>query len=106
MNTETRMEVFMKDNRQRDRIRAMQRFQNGEKPDSICISLGRSRAWLYKWVERYRAQDSWWSESRSRCPQTVSSRTPKEVEEIVKMVRLNLYNRDLICGAQAIRWEL
>jgi putative transposase len=96
----------MKDNRQRDRIRAVQRFLDGEKPDSICISLGRSRAWLYKWVERYRAQDGSWSESRSRCPQSVSSRTPKGVEEIVKLVRLNLYNQDLFCGAQAIRWEL
>jgi hypothetical protein len=32
--------------------------------------------------------------------------TPKEIEEIVKMVRLNLYNRDLFCGAQAILWEV
>ena len=29
-----------------------------------------------------------------------------EIEEIVKMVRLNLYNQDLFCGAQAILWEL
>ena len=36
----------------------------------------------------------------------VTSRTPKEIEEIVKMVRLNLYNRDLFCGAQAILWEM
>jgi transposase InsO family protein len=33
-------------------------------------------------------------------------RTPIEIEEIVKLVRLNLYNQDLFCGAQAIRWEL
>ena len=30
----------------------------------------------------------------------------KEIEEIVKMVRLNLYNRDLFSGAQAILWEM
>jgi transposase InsO family protein len=29
-----------------------------------------------------------------------------EIEVIVKMVRLNLYNQDLFCGAQAILWEL
>jgi len=29
-----------------------------------------------------------------------------EIEEVVKLVRLNLYNRDLFCGAQAILWEL
>jgi len=31
---------------------------------------------------------------------------PNEIEEIVTMVRLNLYNQDLFCGAQAILWEL
>ena len=29
-----------------------------------------------------------------------------EIEEVVKLVRLNLYSRDLFCGAQAILWEL
>jgi hypothetical protein len=33
-------------------------------------------------------------------------RTPAEIEEIVKMIRLNLYNQDLFCGAQAILWQL
>jgi transposase InsO family protein len=33
-------------------------------------------------------------------------RTAAEIEEIIKMVRLNLYNQDLFCGAQAIFWEL
>lgn len=28
------------------------------------------------------------------------------MEEIIKMTRLNLYNNDLFCGAQAIRWEM
>jgi len=96
----------MADDIQQERIWAVQRFLVGEKPESICASLGRSKAWLYKWVERHIANDSSWSESWSRRPLTVSSRIPKEVEEIVKMVRLNLYNRDLFCGAQAIRWEL
>jgi hypothetical protein len=32
--------------------------------------------------------------------------TPDEFEEIVKMVRLSLYNRAVFCGAQAIRREL
>ena len=32
--------------------------------------------------------------------------TPEEIEQIVVMERLNLYNRGLPCGAQAIRWKL
>lgn len=32
--------------------------------------------------------------------------TPAEIEQIVRMIRLNLYNRGLPCGAQVIRLEL
>jgi len=39
-------------------------------------------------------------------PVHAANRTPFEIEEIVKLVRLSLYNQDLFCGAQAIRWEL
>lgn len=88
------------------RILALERFQKGEKPAAICASLGKSRAWLYKWIKRYSESDASWFEDRSRHPLDVSSRTPVEVEEIVKMVRLNLYNQDLFCGAQAILWEV
>jgi hypothetical protein len=96
----------MKDDIQQERILAVQRLRNGEKPEAICTSLGRSKSWLYKWADRFDADDNSWSESISRQPLTVASRTPKEVEEIVKMVRLSLYNKDQFCGAQAILWEL
>jgi putative transposase len=96
----------MKDEKTQQRILAVQRFLNGEKPESICASLCRSRAWLYKWVERHLEGKDSWSENRSRRPQNVDNRTPKEIEEIVKLVRLNLYNQGLFCGAQAILWEL
>ncbi len=88
------------------RMRAVQRFLAGEKPEAICASIGRSRAWLYRWVNRYDANDDRWCNSQSTQPNNVANRTPYEIEEIVKMVRLNLYNQDLFCGAQAILWEL
>jgi len=96
----------MKDEITQQRIFAVQRFLNGEKPESICASLGRSKSWLYKWVERRLNEDDAWNESRSKQPLNITNRTPKEIEEIVKIVRLNLYNQDLFCGAQAILWEL
>jgi transposase InsO family protein len=88
------------------RILAVKRFKNGESPETICASLGKSRTWLYKWVKRYREHDDSWNQSQSRCPHSIHRRTPSEIEEIVKMIRLNLYNQGLFCGAQAIRWEL
>jgi hypothetical protein len=33
-------------------------------------------------------------------------RSPAEIEQIVILVRLDLYNRNLLCGAQAIRRHL
>jgi putative transposase len=91
---------------ERYRIIAVKRFINGESSESICTSLGRSRSWLYKWIKRYREHDDTWSRSQSRCPHSSEFRTAPEIVEVVKMVRLNLYNQDLFCGAQAIRWEL
>ena len=95
----------MKDEK-KQRMRAVQRFLSGETPEAICASMGRSRAWLYRWVKRYSVNDNTWCNSQSTKPNNVTNRTPFEIEEIVKMVRLNLYNQDLFCGAQAILWEL
>jgi putative transposase len=90
----------------RQRIQAVQRFLTGEKPESICATMGRSRSWLYKWLHRHTENDEDWCCSLSKRPDITANRTPAEIEEIVKMVRLNLYNRSLFFGAQAILWEL
>jgi len=89
-----------------DRKRAVQRHLKGESPASVYGSLGYSHRWFFKWLQRYHAGGDEWFQERSRRPLTSPERTPEEIEEIVKMVRLNLYNRDLFCGAQAIHWEL
>jgi len=96
----------MEDEIKQIRVLAVQRFRNGESPESICTSFGKSRFWLYKWVKRYDENDVSWSEDRSRRPLVTANHTAAEIEEIVKMVRLSLYNKDLFCGAQAILWEL
>lgn len=88
------------------RMLAVRRFKAGESPESICISLGKSRFWLYKWVKRFDSGDPSWFENRSRRPLVTPNRTASEIEEIVKMVRFNLYNQELFCGAQAILWEM
>lgn len=96
----------MKTERKQQRELAVDRFHKGENPEAICASLGRSLSWLYKWVSRYDHQDGSWSVSRSRRPKTDANRTTTEIVEIVKMIRLNLYNQNLFCGAQAIHWEM
>ncbi len=96
----------MRKDTQQERQWAVHRFFDGESPDAICASLGHSRSWLYKWVERSLQGNPAWSESRSRRPLNNALHTSNEIEEIVKLVRLNLYNEGLFCGDQAILWEL
>lgn len=96
----------MEDENKQHRILAVQRFKAGENPEAICTSLGKSKSWLYKWVSRHLDSIGSWNESHSRRPLSTPTHTPSEIIEIVKMVRLNLYNQDLFCGAQAILWEM
>lgn len=56
-----------KDTYQERRL-AVHRFLNGESPEAICASLGHSRSWLYKWVERCLQGNPSWYESQSRRP--------------------------------------
>jgi transposase InsO family protein len=96
----------MENENKKHRILAVQRFESGESPKVICTSLGKSKAWLYKWVSRHLENDDNWNETRSRRPLSTPTHTPTEIIEIVKMIRLKLYNQDLFCGAQAIQWEM
>ena len=93
---------------QKNRIWAVQRFFNGEKPSSICASLGRPRSWLYNWIKRYIDGDNSWSESLSRRPLNNPKRTPKEVEEIVRCSN-SIFTTE-ICSAvrkqYAGRWKI
>jgi putative transposase len=96
----------MKKKIKQQRLKAVQRFFDGEDPKAICASFGRSRSWLYKWVTRYAPDNSQWVEDQSRRPLSSPYRTPAEIEKIVEMVRLNLYNKGYFCGNQVIQWEL
>jgi hypothetical protein len=60
----------MKKDVQQERQWAVNRLFDGEHVDSICVSLGRSRAWLYKWAERSLQEDPEWYKSQSRRPHT------------------------------------
>ncbi|MBM4056057.1 MAG: helix-turn-helix domain-containing protein [Planctomycetes bacterium] len=70
----------------------MLRYNKGESPESICRSLGCSRSWLYKWVNRHDSGNTEWNQAYSRHPKNSPWRTSQEIEEVVKFVRLNLYD--------------
>lgn len=60
----------MKKTQRQDRILALERFRQGESVSSIANSLGYSRRWVYKWIERSRMANPEvpWPEDRSRRP--------------------------------------
>jgi len=89
----------------KQRAPTVQRYLAGENPEVICASLGKTTRWLYKWVARHTPNDPTWFEDQSRRPLSSPYRTPAEIEKIVEMVRLNLYNKGRFCGNQVIQWE-
>ena len=98
----------MKKTQRQGRIRALERFWQGESVSTIANSLGYCRHWVYKWIERSRVANPGvpWPEDRSRRPHANPRSCSTEMMEAVKLARLHLYNRGLFCGAQAIVWEL
>jgi hypothetical protein len=99
-------DVFMKKKILKQRASAVQRYLAGENPERICASLGKTTRWLYKWVARHTPDNPTWFEDQSRRPLSSPYRTPAEIEKIVEMVRLSLYNKGGFCGNQVIQWDL
>ena len=96
----------MEDPEEWRRKRAIERYLRGENPRTICTCLGRTEAWFYRWLRRSHSGGTQWYRERSRRPAQTPSRLSVEIEEIVKFVRLALYNEGEFCGAQAILWRL
>ncbi len=46
----------MKEEAQKERILAVEKYQKGESPTAICRALGHSKFWLYKWLKRYKTK--------------------------------------------------
>jgi putative transposase len=90
----------------KQRALAVRRYLAGESPQRICTSLGRTKPWLYKWISRYTPDEPEWCEDQSRRPLSNPYHTPAEIERIVEMIRLSLYNKGAFCGKQAIQWEM
>ncbi len=85
---------------------AVARVQTGETITAVAAALRRSRRWLYTWLARARTGDPGWAADRSHRPAQLVQGTSPAIVEAVRLVRLSLYNRGLLCGAQNIRWEL
>ncbi len=91
---------------EQERILAVDRLLAGDSASAICATLGHSRPWLYKWKNRKLTGDVEWYKDKSCAPHRSPERTPKELEELVRVTRLSLYNAGEFCGPEAIRWRM
>jgi transposase len=96
----------MQRDKEQDRRIAIQRHLTGESPQSIWKSLGYSKPWFYRWLQRYREGTEDWYRSRSCRPLSQPKKTSTHVEATVLSVRERLRKEGVFFGAQAIQWEL
>jgi len=86
---------------------AISRYKNGESPKTIYESLGRSKAWFFKWLKRYSLEKENWSKSKSRKPVKSPKGIDRDMEKAViqkrKELEKTLYSQ---IGAFPISYQL
>jgi putative transposase len=96
----------MQDDEVRKRQVAVKRAQRGEEPTVICVSLGRSLRWFYKWFKRSQEVSGDWFVEQPRRPKGNSRQTPTWLEQQVVAIRQELEAEGGFCGDQAVLWQL
>ena len=89
------------------RENAIKRIENGESPKEIYQSLGKSKAWFFKWLKRYKHEGKNWACSRSRRPHHTSKKIDTTMEQAVIETRKRR-ERQLYAqiGALSISYDL
>lgn len=65
------------------RHQAIARYLAGDRIEEICQELGCSKSWLYKWRDRYQADDATWAQEQTRRPRSNSRQTPDTIVEAI-----------------------
>jgi len=89
------------------REQAVKRYENGESPKEIYQSLGKSKAWFFKWLKRSQLDGEDWAKDLSRRPHRTPKRTDEAMEQAVIETREYL-EKELYAqtGAFSISWHL
>jgi transposase-like protein len=65
------------------RQQAIARYLAGDRIEEICREFGCSKSWLYKWRDRYQADDATWTQEQTRRPRSNSRQTPETIVEAI-----------------------
>ena len=89
------------------REKAIKRYKNGESPQEIYQSLGKSKTWFFKWLKRYKLDGKDWAKSHSCRPHQSPKRINKTMEQMVIETRKRLEKKPYAqIGAFNIYWHL
>ena len=96
----------MPDREEQRRKQAIARYLADDKIEDICKTIGGSKSWLYKWRDRYQADDPHWAKELTRRPRTTPAKTPKTIAQAIVSLRRALCQSGQGCGAAAIQQGL
>lgn len=89
------------------RYKAIELWKQDWKVTEICSTLGCSRSWFYKWLERYDENNDSWFKEESRAPRSIPGKVDKGVEQLVVDTRKELMAAPFSqYGPQAIYYTL
>lgn len=89
-----------------ERKEAVRRYLSGEPVMSISKDMGRSRPWIYKWIDRYDPEDDNWYKSLSRAPHNIPHKTPPGTEDLILKLRKKLKDEGTFYGPLPIQWAM
>ena len=94
------------------RLEAIKRFLANERPVVIYTSLGKSKAWFFKWLARYKQYGVEGLQDQSKAPNFSPNKTAEDIEKLIVNIRKNLAAHSTKetfyapTGADSIIWEL
>jgi transposase-like protein len=88
------------------RHQALDKYLADDKVEDICRQLACAKSWLYKWRNRYDANNATWAQERSKRPKSHPTQTPEHVERAVVSLHLTLLHNGTGGGATAIMQAL
>ena len=97
---------MMSQRKEQRRKQAIDTYLAGDKVEDICRQLACAKSWLYKWRDRYDAQNPAWTQERSTRPKSHPTQTLESVERAVVSLHLTLLHNGTGGGVTAITHAL
>ncbi|HEY5864486.1 MAG TPA: helix-turn-helix domain-containing protein [Candidatus Tectomicrobia bacterium] len=88
------------------RHQVIDKYLAEDKIEDICRQLACSKSWLYKWRNRYDANNAAWAQERPKRPKNHPTQTPERVEGAVVSLHLTLRQNGTGGGVTAIMQAL